>query len=188
MIHVTSHITQSAAYTSTPVKLTRGLFITSVSPGVNPNTADKSFWLFSCQTSEGNLGTVSVCLCFWVLGRLMLCEGKTLFTALCGSVMFYWTVMKFPRIINPEIWPYMSPAVRRRCPRAACLFQFTARTDIWVQTWRFISELFNGEDISLSEEMPLIHTPQVFTASTKFPVTLLVLLPEARIIINIAQL
>lgn len=122
MWHLISH---SQAYTSTPVKLTRGLFITSVSPGVNPSTADMSFWLFSCQTSEGNLGTVSVCLCFWVLGRLMLCEWscKTLFTALCGSVMFYWTVMKFLRIINPELWPYMSPAVRRRCPRAACLFQ-----------------------------------------------------------------
>lgn len=83
---------------------------------------------------------------------------------------------------------YTSPAVRRRCPRAACLFRFTARADIWVQTRRFISGLFNGEDISLSEEMSLIHTPRAFTASTKFPPTLSVLFPEARIIVNVAQL
>lgn len=95
---------------------------------------------------------------------------------------------EIPTHHKPWAMGYMSPAVRRRCPRAACLFQFTARTDIWVQTWRFISELFNGEDFSLSVEMPLIHTPQGFTASTKFPLTLSVLFPEARSIINIAQL
>ncbi len=152
MLHLTSHISQSAAYTSVPVKLTRGLFnhfnksrrkslrcwqviLTVLLPDVSGESG-----ICQCVFVFLGAGTSHI---VWACGSC-----RTPFTALCGSVRFYWSVMKFPRIINPELCPYMSPAVRRRCPRAACLFQFTARTDIWVQTWCFISELFNGEDIA----------------------------------------
>ncbi len=146
MIHLTSHTSQSAAYTSIPAKLQRGLFITWIIPGVNPLTSHSDCSPARRQRESG------ICQCVFVfLGAgashiVWACGSCRTFNALCGSVIFYWSVMKFPCIINPELYPYMSPAVRRRCPGAACLFQFTARTDI-VRTWCFITELFKGEDI-----------------------------------------
>lgn len=50
-------------------------------------------------------------------------------TVLCGGATFHWIVMKFPRIIKLELYPYMSPEVGFSSPPAACQFQFRAQTE-----------------------------------------------------------
>lgn len=82
-----------------------------------------------CQMSAEGLETVSVCLCFWrrEVCQVCVCPAGPL-TVLCGGAAFHWTVMKFPRIIKLELYPYMSPEVRFSSPPAACQFQFSAQT------------------------------------------------------------
>lgn len=100
-------------------------------PGVSGGTGDLS----------RDLWTVIVCLCFWRGEVYQVCVCPAL-TVLCGGATFHWTVMKFPRIIKLELYPYMSPEVRFSSPPAACQFQFRAQTTPSALTSAFLNMHF----------------------------------------------